>query len=256
MTCTSAICVISSPGTRSENARRAAASTRPGSHPLSAACAAARSWLACSTCARNWASVARRRRRCAMAPPSASAISRTSTTMITISRVSTSGDPTGRALRAAVEESPPDIAEDDLVRRVQPAQEVLAHALAMRALGGRELLAAAIGELREGAAAVILGRASLDVAELREAVDQPRQAAAAQQDAVGDLGHPQPVAVGGPEEHQDLIGGYRQLVLGTHLRIERLRHPGVDLERAAPRRQLLAGQGLSGSRLRGHGPQR
>src|SRR4051794_15652490 len=76
-----------------------------------------------------------------------------------------------RAPRA--EEPRPDVPEHDLVGGGEALEDDFAHALAVGPPGGFELVQAGIGELGEGAAAVVLGSAAGDVAEVDEAVDEP-----------------------------------------------------------------------------------
>src|SRR3954454_10671643 len=78
-----------------------------------------------------------------------------------------------------------DVAEHDRVGCAQVVQVELAHASAVRALGGLELLKTGVGQLGVRSTAVVRGGAAGDVAERDEPVDQAREPAAAEQDLIG-----------------------------------------------------------------------
>ena len=91
------------------------------------------------------------------------------------------------------------------------------------------------GEHGEGAAPVVGARVALQQPVALEPVDQPGHARAREQHAVGQLGHPPPVARRGLQVDQDLVGGERELVGGEQLRVERLDERAVDPQQARAR---------------------
>ena len=119
------------------------------------------------------------------------------------------------------------------------AQEALAHAGEVGRAGAGQHRLARVGEDGEAAAAV--GRAGVahDQAVALEAVDEPRDAGAAQQHAVGELGHAQAPARRGLQVDEHVVGGERQAVGRVELGVE-LAHEGrVDAQQPAPGPELL-----------------
>lgn len=86
-------------------------------------------------------------------------------------------------------------------------QEVVADAGAVGAPSGLELLGSGVGQLGVRSAAVLLGAAARDVALLDETIYEAGQAAAAQQHAIGDLGHAQPLVLGVTEARRAAVAG-------------------------------------------------
>ena len=76
-----------------------------------------------------------------------------------------------------------------------------------------------------------------------EAIDKPRQTAAAEQDRGSEVAHAHPLPLGVGEVLQDLERGERQIMRGLELGVERLREPGLGAEEAAPRLDLPLGEG-------------
>ncbi len=96
------------------------------------------------------------------------------------------------------------------------------------------------------AAGVGQARVALDQAVEDEPVDQPRDAALAQDHAVGQLAHPDPPIGRVRDSQQGVVLGERQVVLGAQLLVEPPRDPGVGLEEGAPRFDALGRWGDSG----------
>src|SRR5215211_8147821 len=90
---------------------------------------------------------------------------------------------------------------------VEVVEEALADTLEVRRARLREQLLAAVGQNREAAAAVRVAGVALEQAVALEAVDEAGGARAAQQDAVGQLGHAPPAAGRRLQVDQDLVGG-------------------------------------------------
>src|SRR5918996_4102384 len=91
--------------------------------------------------------------------------------------------PTSRAGRARTDLLP-ERGERALLVGREPAQEALAHAVQMRLAGASEQLAALVRDLGEVAALVLLAAPAAQQAIALHAIDQPGQAAAAEQHAV------------------------------------------------------------------------
>jgi hypothetical protein len=93
----------------------------------------------------------------------------------------------------------------------------------MRPAGPGEQLTALVGDLRVVAALVLLAARPGQQPVALQAIDEPRQAAAAEQHAVRELRHAQAAARRLGEEQENLVRGQRQLVLAHQLGVERLR---------------------------------
>ena len=68
-----------------------------------------------------------------------------------------------------------------------------------------------------------------------QAVDEPGDAALAEEHAVGQLAHPDPPVRRLRDGQQGVVLGERQVVLGAQLLVEAARDPGVGLQERAPR---------------------
>src|SRR6185436_16741680 len=125
---------------------------------------------------------------------------------------------------------------------LEAVEEALAHAFQVRRAGLRQQLLTAVGQDREAAAAVRVAGVALEQAVALQAVDEPRRARAAQQHAVGQLGHAAPAAGRGLEVDQDLVGGQRKPVRGQQLCVERLHERAVHPQETSPRAELRSGE--------------
>ena len=116
-----------------------------------------------------------------------------------------------------------------VVREV--AQEALADAVEVGRARAREQRLAGVGQHREAAAAV--GRAGVadDQALALEPVDEARDARAAQQHAVGQLGHPQPLARRRLQVDQHVVRRQREIVRRQQLGVELADQGGVHAEK-------------------------
>ena len=103
-------------------------------------------------------------------------------------------------------------------------------------------------DLGEVAARVVLTLDALEQPVPLEPVNQPGEAAAADQHRIGQLGHAHAAFRGVGQEQQDLVGRQRQAVRPGQLGIEPLRELGVDAQHPAPCRQLLGVEDSAGSR--------
>jgi hypothetical protein len=107
--------------------------------------------------------------------------------------------------RLALEEAIPNIAKRALVPAVKAVEEELTYAFSVRPAGCAELLEPGIRQLGEGSAPILVRGAPGDVPLRDEAIYEPRQPAAAQEDSVSDLCHPKPAVIGVGKEHQNLV---------------------------------------------------
>ena len=105
-----------------------------------------------------------------------------------------------------------------------------------------------VGQHREAAAAVGHAGVADDQALALEPVDEARDARAAQQHAVGQLGHPQPLARRRLQVDQDVVRRQREIVRRQQLGVELADQGGVHAEEATPCAELDRGQ------LTGGGP--
>ncbi len=148
-----------------------------------------------------------------------------------------------RALLAAapagrVEHAIPGVAERLELGGAEEVEEHRAHAGEVGGARGAQLLAAGRRELGELAAGVVAAGDALEQALARQAVDEPGQAAAAEQDRGGEVAHPHALVLGVREVHEHLVGAELQAVGGLELCVERLGHRRVRAQHAAPGAQL------------------
>jgi hypothetical protein len=103
-------------------------------------------------------------------------------------------------------------------------------------------LAAGVRELGVVAAAIVVAAPARDQTLLFEPVGEPGDSGAAEQQAVGELAHPQVIALRVYEVHQHLVGAQRQPVRALELGVQLVHHVAVRGEHPAPRRELAIAQ--------------
>ena len=130
--------------------------------------------------------------------------------------------------------------------RVEAVEEEPAHARDVSGPGGFEAALALDREDGEGPASVMGARAALEQAVPREAVDEPGQPAAAQQDRVGQVAHPHALMGSVLEAGQHLVGGEREPVGRFELGVELADQGGVGAKKATPGLLLDAGEAIGG----------
>ncbi len=113
-----------------------------------------------------------------------------------------------------------------------------AHAVEMVGPGGDEDLAAGGRDPREEAAGVLLAALADDEVAALEPVDEPGQPAAAEQQPLGELAHPQASVLGLGEVEQHLVGGERQVVRPLELLVEVGDDLAMGAKEAPPGREL------------------
>ena len=132
----------------------------------------------------------------------------------------------------------PDAGQQLLLLLAEVVQVAAADAVEMRLTGLGEAGAAGVGDHGVHAAGVAGARAALDQPVADQAVDQARQAAAAEQHGVGQVGHAH-LAVGAVgQEQQHLIRAQREAVGGGQLGVELARQRRVGAQEAAPGAEL------------------
>ena len=112
---------------------------------------------------------------------------------------------------------------------------------------------AALGEDRLGAARVGQAGAALDEPVADEAIDQPGDAALAEQDLVGELAHPDPPARRLGDRQQRVVLGEREVVLGAQLLVHAAGDPGMGEQERSPRGEARVAGGQRSSRGLGDG---
>jgi len=117
----------------------------------------------------------------------------------------------------------------------EPVDDVLPDAPLMGYPRFRQPGQAGVGQHRERPARIVRAGPTLDQAFALQPVDEPSDTAAAEQDALGELAHPQrpPRSLG--ELDEDVVAGERQLLLGLQLDAELAGDLGMGDEEGAPR---------------------
>src|SRR4051812_31159295 len=124
----------------------------------------------------------------------------------------------------------------------------------MRPPRGGQLVPSGRRQHREGAPRIRVARLALDELLALQAVDEARQAAAAEQDRRGEVVHPHAAFGRIGDVHEDLVRGHRQAVLVLELGVERLDQARVHAEQAAPGAQLALAEELDAGWRARHRP--
>lgn len=117
-----------------------------------------------------------------------------------------------------------------------------AHAVQVIGAGRLEDLAPAWGDPREQPPCILLTALPLDQPASLQPVDESGEAAAAEQEPLGELAHPHSPALRVGKEQQDLVGAEGEVVSALKLLVENGDHLAVRAQESPPCGKLAAVQ--------------
>jgi hypothetical protein len=154
--------------------------------------------------------------------------------------MSHSGRCSGSSVRDARLHFLPELAQCAQVLSRQTADEPRADAGQVGSAGLVEEHPALVGNRGEVAAGILLTALALEQTVALESIHESCKSAAAEENGVGELRHSHPPVGRVREVEQNFVRGKRKAVEAGELRVELMRHVGVDAQHPAPCGELVA----------------